>query len=468
MSERMHSFRRRGAIPWGWLAWLSVVGLPLLRISAAEPELASAEPPKDARTAESVSAWRFFAEVHLVAAEDEPLIDFVLPPSVFDAARVDLADLRLYDAQLRDVPYALRVRSQVDTTEAVAAKEFNRVPGPSGTSQLALDLGEQPIEHNEVEIQTPGRNFRRRVLLEGSDDGEAWSKLAQRDLVHFPSGEKAFIDKTLSYTPSRYRYLRMTLSRDPQNDTEAIEIGTVIVRRRVKIPGELDVRAVAVSERKPVRAEGGPGSSWVIDLQGKDVPVDRLLVTVADEAFVRNYSIEASGPAEANERFWWVTNGVWQRRAGEPQRDLVAEFGQEIRAARLRLVVTDNRNPALRLESVRAAAPARVIIARQTEAATGPWRLYFGNPKAEAPNYDFARNLPPRIAPRPDRLRLGPRQENPAYQPEPLPLTERLPWLIYVLLSAAVAVLALLIVNLARASIRRSDLQASTVGAAER
>jgi len=37
-----------------------------------------------------------------------------------------------------------------------------------------------------------------------------------------------------------------------------------------------------------------------------------------------------------------------------------------------------------------------------------------------------------------------------------------------VLLSAAVAVLALLIVNLARASIRRSDLQASTVGAAER
>jgi hypothetical protein len=435
-----------------------------MKLAAAEPGPASAEPPPDARagearTAESVAAWKFFAEVRLAAPEKDALLDFVLPPSVFDAARIDLADLRLYDAQWRDVPYALRVRNEVDTTEAVPAKEFNRVPGPSGASQLALDLGEQQIEHNEVEIHTPGTNFRRRVLLEGSDDGNAWSQLAQRDLVHYPSGEKAFVDKTLSYTPSRYRYLRMTVARDPQNDIEAIEIGTVVVRRRVKIPGELDVRSVSVGERAPVRADGGPGSSWLIDLQGKDVPVDRLLVTVADEAFVRNYYIEAGGPPEANERFWWVTNGVWQRRAGEPQRDMVAEFGQEVRAARLRLVVTDHSNPALRLESVRAAAPARVIIARQTESAAGPWRLYFGNPKAEAPNYDFARNLPPRIVPPPDRVQLGPRQENPTYQPEPLPLTERLPWLIYVLLSAAVAVLALLIGNLARASIRIADLR---------
>ena len=48
------------------------------------------------------------------------------------------------------------------------------------------------------------------------------------------------------------------------------------------------------------------------------------------------------------------------------------------------------------------------------------------------------------------------------YEPEPLPLPERLPWLIYVLLAAAVAILALLIVNLARASIQIADLREST------
>jgi hypothetical protein len=43
------------------------------------------------------------------------------------------------------------------------------------------------------------------------------------------------------------------------------------------------------------------------------------------------------------------------------------------------------------------------------------------------------------------------------YEPEPLPLTERLPWLIYVLLGAAVAVLGALIISLARAAIAVAD-----------
>lgn len=454
---------RRIAIRRGWLVCLLLAASSPQTTAAAEPERASSEPPPDARTVERVSAWKFFAEVHGGGSARTPLIDLVLSADVFDAARVDLADLRLYDARLREVPYALRVRNEVDTTDTVPAEEFNRVPGPDGTSQLSLDLGEQPTEHNEIEIQTSGEDFRRRVLLEASDDGSAWSKLAERDVVHFPSGEKAFIDKTLSYTRSRYRYLRMTVARDPQKDTEAIEIGKVIVRRRVKIPGELSVSSVPVGEREPVRADGGPGSRWTVDLQGRDVPVDRLLVSVADEAFVRDYAIEAAGPAEANERFRRVAGGVWQRRAGEAKRDLVAEFGHEIRAARLRLIITDHRNPPLRLESVRAAAPARVVIAQRAASPADPWRLYFGNPRAEAPNYDFARNLPPRITPPPDRARLASRQENPVYQPEPLPLTERLPWLIYALLSAAVAVLALLIVNLARASIRSADLRQPAV-----
>ena len=51
------------------------------------------------RATEAVSAWKFLAEVPVAAAGKSPLIDFVVPPSVFDAARVDLADLRLYDAQ---------------------------------------------------------------------------------------------------------------------------------------------------------------------------------------------------------------------------------------------------------------------------------------------------------------------------------------------------------------------------------
>jgi len=464
MSKRIEMFRRQGWFSFGCLACWFVTGISGLG-TAAEPESNPAPPPAPASTPgaspgdAALSAWKYFAEVPVTGTGQSALVDLVLPTSVFDAARVDLADLRLVDERMRDVPYALRVRNEVDTTEAVAGTEFNRVPDSAGTSQLSLDLGDKPIEHNEVEIKTPGDNFRRRVLLEGSEDGNAWNKLVDDFVVCFPTGDKPFVDKTLDYTPSRYRYLRITLHRDPQNDTQPVEIGSWVVRRRVKIPGELDVRQVPFGKREPVRADGGPGSRWMVDLQGTGVPVDRLLVAVADEAFVRNYYVEAGGPPDSNERFWRVTSGVWQRRAGEPKKDLVAEFGQEFRAARLRLVVTDNANPALNLQTVKIAAPARVVIAKRPAAASGPWRLYFGHPKAELPNYDFARNLPQKIVPPPERVKLGSRQANPSYEPEPLPLTERLPWLIYVLLSAAVAVLGLLIVNLARVSIQISDLR---------
>ncbi|MEI9971537.1 MAG: hypothetical protein WDO73_05430 [Ignavibacteriota bacterium] len=48
---------------------------------------------------------------------------------------------------------------------------------------------------------------------------------------------------------------------------------------------------------------------------------------------------------------------------------------------------------------------------------------------------------------------------NPAYRPEPKPLSERSPWLVYLVLIAACAALAGMLLNLAKASAR---LTAST------
>ncbi|HKI19350.1 MAG TPA: hypothetical protein VKA15_15795, partial [Isosphaeraceae bacterium] len=55
------------------------------------------------------------------------------------------------------------------------------------------------------------------------------------------------------------------------------------------------------------------------------------------------------------------------------------------------------------------------------------------------------------------------RQENPAYVPEPKPLSERWPWLIYVVLGTAAAVLGIMIVDLARQAIARHDAHHPTL-----
>ncbi len=176
---------------------------------------------------------------------------------------------------------------------------------------------------------------------------------------------------------------------------------------------------------------------------------------IADTEFVRNYTIEAGGPEGADADFHTIASGVWRRRAGEPTKPLRSNFS-ETRAARLRIIVTDNRNSPLQIEQVQYSADARQVVIAAPQASES-YQLYFGNPEADDPNYDFARNLPLRLTPEPSRAQLGAIAMNPIYEPEPLPVTERFPWLIYVVLSIACVVLAGIALSLSRAAITAHD-----------
>jgi hypothetical protein len=116
--------------------------------------------------------------------------------------------------------------------------------------------------------------------------------------------------------------------------------------------------------------------------------------------------------------------------------------------------VTDQRNPPLNLTGAHYSAAARRVIFRPGD-AEGALRLYFGNPTAPAPGYEFARMLPSTLDPPPAEATLGPREKNPDYRPPPKPWTERYPWAVYVVLGAASAVLLALLGLLGREAIAR-------------
>src|SRR5262249_26682930 len=84
----------------------------------------AAEEPR--ATGEPLTAWEWFQELQLPEPGAPRYFDFLLTPGVFDKARADLADLRLYDGQGREIPYALRVRRAQEEREPLPAKEFNR------------------------------------------------------------------------------------------------------------------------------------------------------------------------------------------------------------------------------------------------------------------------------------------------------------------------------------------------------
>src|SRR5262249_5862218 len=224
--------------------------------------------------------------------------------------------------------------------------------------------------------------------------------------------------------------------------------------RSTQIAGEYVTRQATLGNREPVKAVGGPGSAWYIDFGGREAaPCEQLSFDIFDDDFVRTYQLERADEDGAHEV---IARGEWGRRAGVAAKQREIRFA-EVTTGRLRLIVTDYRNSPLSITAVRYTAPARQLVFANTIDLTAPLRLYFGNPKAEPPRYDFAANLPAKVEPAPVRATLDPPVENPEYRPEPKPWTEKWPWLGYGVLGTASIVLLGILAALARVAIARHD-----------
>jgi hypothetical protein len=395
---------------------------------------------------ESLSAWPYFKEVAAPSGA-AGLAGLTLDRQTLNRIRDDAADLRLYDAAGHEIPYALRVRREVDTQDDHAIREFNRAV-EGGAAVVSCDLGANAPEHNQVEIATSGNNFRRQVTVEGSADGANWATLITRALVfRFASSGRSAEQREVEYPASRFRYLRLRVERDPQADNAPPEITGLRVRRTVRAGGEIVHFQGVLEAREPGREGSRPASIWRVDF-GARIPIQGLVIAAGGGAFSRPFSIMAIDDPPAPR---YLASGDLTRSPDAPDTPLKPAFGEQY-ARRLKLTVTDDRNAPLAIASIDALSAARQLILELSASAPSPLRLYYGNPKAMAPRYDFATRLPAGAVEISRLLSAGAERANPIYAPEPKPFTERAPWLAYAVLAAACLALAAFLVKIARAA----------------
>jgi len=393
----------------------------------------------------SLSLWPYYVEV--TPENNSPGIhDVVMPLGVLDKSAAELSDLRLFDSANREIPYAIRVRKELDETEEMETSLFNFVSAGSG-SEVMVDLGEDPDEHNELEIETSGANFRRQVTIEGSDNRSDWKLLNDKGvLLNFSSENSSIDSKRVSYPTSRYRYLRVRVQRDELTDKEAPRITEVKAIMATREKGQLSTWDVPVPSYQLLRNQGAHASAWTLDLGGL-APCDRLALEIDDESFSRPFQVESVDDPQNPSL---IASGTLTRRRGDEPKPLVIVFDREERVRKLRLQITGYSNPTLSISSIAASAPARQLVYEVREPASQPLRLYFGNQSVPAPHYDFEAELQSRLTAEPAHSTIGYVLGNPEYKPEPLPLTERVPWLIYIVLAASSIALLFILWSLAR------------------
>jgi hypothetical protein len=453
------------------LPFACCVLLPALTLCAAEPAGDPADSARPRPAGEALTAWEWKTELPLPPDLKSRWADFLVPPAILDKARQDLADLRLRDQKGQEGPYALRIRRPVNNRQPLAATVAQQGRAADRSWSVTLDLGAERPEHNEVAIDSNGRpDFIRKVTLEASDkpDGDWLSLRSPVELIHLVAGDQKMDVRRFTYPASHARYVRVKVAPGPTlagtKGDDAPEVTQVTVFHAVQVPGVEQPLPASLGYRENVNAGGGPGSAWNIELGGLRLPVDRVTLNASDDAFVRSWRLEVA------ERGEWpdvLAGGEWLRRGGEEKKPLEIRLEREVLARRLRFVVTDFRNTPLSLTGVACSVAARELLFAPA-GVVGPLSVYYGDPRAAAPGYDFAHLLPQVLSPPPQRVEWAQVEpvKNPEYRPAPLPLSERLPWLVYVVLGLAGALLLLLLLSLARQAVRRQDAPTSPSPAA--
>jgi len=366
-------------------------------------------------------------EVHIVEPGKQNY--FVVDEEIWNHARPDLGDLRLYDGE-SPVQYALSEQRDGIRSEEVEAKILN-LGAVSGHTEFDLDT-QGLAEYDRLRLRLDAHDFVATASVSGSDaPGQATRVELPPSTLYDFSKELLGSNSLLKLPPSSFRYLHVKLSAGVlpqqvkgvtlynQHEQKAswTKIGMCAAPEQRQ---RLTVITCTVPERVPLAR---------VDLQIPSSQVNfRRIVTIEDSKGQQVSSGEISR--------------VRVNRAGTLITNEQLSLNATSTASQLTINVDNGDNPPLTITSAQPLAlERRIYFDPQGKSAL---RLYYGDEKLSAPVYDYARFF--RVDPLPAEAQLEPGSQNPQYagRPDERPWSERHTTVLWAAMLVAVLGLAAL------------------------
>jgi len=350
-----------------------------------------------------VNEWAYRQPVQVPAGG---LVKFDVPAATLDAARADLADIRLLDPQGREVPLLLE---QPRAPQAIARKA--RATTISLEEQRTVVLVETGFDGtlDSVTLHTADESFVKSVTVEGSDDKATWTTLVTKHPLYGTTSDGGRI----ALPPGKWRWLRLTLD---DRRAEAVAVSGV------EIGGLADDLAVPATETLSLRArDETPGETRLtLTLPARNLNVAALVLTTGEPIFQRRVRVVQSRFEEQGIVESEVAAGTISRAAGVGGESLRLTLERILSEREVGLVIDNEDNPPLPVAEVRALVrPVRLVF---HAAQAGEFRLLVGNARATAPRYDLAAFAGELSKLRPVALQIGGLVPQPEFAPsEPLP-----------------------------------------------
>ncbi len=224
----------------------------------------------------------FKYERQFVAAISSGQHYFVVDETLWQHARPDLGDLRLYSAET-EIPYALEIER--GSSETVQKDVPLLQPGTVGRkTQFLMDMSGVP-QYNRIELKLATKNFVTHAQVEGQDDahGLHWAILGTTTLYDL-SNERLGYNSALQIPLTTYKYLRVTIGRPVKpSDIERASAGMTSVQ----------MAAWRNLSSKPKETLEGKDTVFTF-LIPRNTPVERVLFSVdpAQHDFERTVEIQ--------------------------------------------------------------------------------------------------------------------------------------------------------------------------------
>ncbi len=344
------------------------------------------------------------------------IVQLTLPPAVHDTAQPDLADVRLVDADGREIPFLLSENggrsAGVGTPPPFRPKLFTLVlTNEPELTTLRLETG-TANKLDSIQLETPAPFFLKAAHVEISDDGVTWESVGQTAPVFRQFGAEQL---SLSLGRQAAAFVRVTVD---NHRSRPVQFSGA---RLTYAPFQPAPPVAAPAGARILRREEFANETVLtVGLDARNLSLATLGLEVTDPLFMRRVTVavrEADGTV-ARERT--VATGTLYRvelEGAETRSQLKLPFpgGFTAPVRELLVHISNGDSPPLTLTGATAEQFTTDLIFNAP--AAGTYRVLTGNPQAGFPHYDlaaFSRELRQVHA---TTVTAGPIEATPGYHP---------------------------------------------------
>jgi hypothetical protein len=319
--------------------------------------------------------WRFSQAIDVPATG---LVRVNVPPETLNAARPDLADVRIADSAGRELPYLID-RPMPRRESVLRSQELRTALEPTAT-RITLTTGTRSVLKGVTFETPPGVEFIKAVSVEGSHDGATWLQLATDKPIFRMAGGAT--NPSVSFSDGVWEFLRLTID---DSRTAAVPFTGVLLQ-----VAETNAPAEPFSLTIKTRDESSGVTRLSVDLGAMNLTVGSLGIETTDPLFLRPVTIAVPELADDNisEQTLCVGSVYRVDFNGKVESQVEIPIDSQIHGRELILLIGNGDSPPLVINAVHGSRRVTNLLFFAREA--GRYQLLSGNSQCAAPRYDLS------------------------------------------------------------------------------